>query len=110
MSQYTVKKHVIIDPRANKELKKFSRVVQLKFKTLFEILETEGKLEEPFGRKLVGGENLFEARVKYMGQWRAIYGYREVEEIVILSAFVKKTQNMPLTELEKARKRLADYL
>jgi len=46
-----VGKAVLIDKRAEKELKKFSRPVQLKFQALFEILEEDGKLEEPFGKK-----------------------------------------------------------
>lgn len=99
----------MIDKRAEKEIKNFSRPVQLKFKTLFAILEKTGKLEEPFGKKLSGRESLFEIRVKQDGQWRAIYAYMEKSLIIILSAFGKKTQKTPIAELEKAKRRLADY-
>ena len=88
-------KAVLIDKRAEKELKKFSQPVQLKFQALFEILEEDGKLEEPFGKKLSGRRNLFEIRVR--------------QDLIILCALVKKTQKTPIMELEKAIKRLADY-
>ena len=102
-------KRILIDKRAEKELKKFSRPVQLKFQALFEILENDGKLEEPFGKKLSGKVSLFEMRIRFQGQWRALYAYIEKNSILILSAFVKKTQKTPITELEKAKSRLNDY-
>lgn len=104
-----VEKAVLIDKRAEKEIRKFTRTVQLKFQALFEILEQDGKLEEPFGKKLSGRDNLFEVRVKQDGQWRAIYAYIDKNSIIILCAFVKKTQKTPVTELEKAKRRLVDY-
>lgn len=104
-----VRKTVLIDKRADKEIKKFPRTVQLKFQALFEILEKEGKLEEPFAKKLSGSTHLFEIRVKYQGQWRALYVYLSDNLIVILSAFSKKTQKTPLTELEKAKERRKNY-
>ena len=109
MTQLALAKTVFIDKRAEKELKSFSRQVQLKFKTLFVILEKKGKLEEPFGKKLAGRDNLFEIRVKHDGQWRAIYAYIEKDLIIILLAFAKKTQKTPQAVLEKAKRRLSDY-
>lgn len=102
-------KTVLIDKRAEKELKKFPRPTQLKFQALFEILEQVGKLEEPFAKKLSGSEDLFEIRVKQDGQWRAIYAYIADNSIIILSAFAKKTQKTPVVELEKVKRILADY-
>lgn len=99
----------MIDKRAEKEIKKFSRIVQLKFQALFEILEQDGKLEEPFGKKLSGRDDLFEIRVKQDGQWRAIYAYIFENSIIILSAFGKKTKKTAIVELEKAKQRLTDY-
>ena len=104
-----VKKTIRIHRRAEKELKRCVREVQIKFRTLFVILEKEGKLEEPFGKKLAGRENLFEIRVKYQGQWRALYAYMDKELVIILSVFGKKTQKTPVVELEKAERRLQDY-
>ncbi len=104
-----MKKEVLVDSRAARELKKFPRPIQLKFKALFELLGEAGKLEEPFAKKLKGSTDLFEIRVKYEGQWRAIYAYLHQDVAIILSAFAKKTQKTPLTELEKAHKRRRDY-
>ncbi len=102
-------KIILIDKRAKKELKRCVHEVRLKFQTLFERLEKEGRLEEPFGKKLAGRENLFEIRVKYQGQWRALYAYINKELVIILSVFGKKTQKTPIVELEKAERRLQDY-
>jgi len=103
-----VKKSVFVDKRAVRELSAFPRSVQIKFQALFEILEEKGKLEEPFGKKL-SGTHLFEIRVRYQGQWRAIYAYIGMDKIVILCAFSKKTQKTPESELEKAIKRSIQY-
>ena len=105
-----MKKQVFIHLSAEKELSKFSRSVGLKFKALIEILETEGRLEEPFAKKIIGKNNFFEARVRHQGQWRAIYAYALSDIIIILSAFAKKTQKTPIKELSKAQSRLTAYL
>lgn len=104
-----MKKSIFIDKNAQKELQKFPRPVQIKFQAAFELLEELGKLEEPLGKKLSGHRNLFEIRIRYQGQWRSIYSYLEQETIIILSAFVKKTQKTESKELEKAIKRLQLY-
>jgi phage-related protein len=109
MTQLDHKKTVDLDPRAHKELNSFPHIVQQKFYTLFKILEVDGKLEEPSGKKLASSDGLFEIRVKYRGQWRAIYAYIEGNEIIILAAFAKKTQKTPKDELEKAKNRLLKY-
>ena len=101
---------VSIDPRALKELKKFSNDAYLKFVALFKLLEEEGFLYEPLAKKLKGHKNLFELRVKSRGQFRSIYSYIGKEEIIILTAFNKKTQKTPIREINKAIKRLQDYL
>ena len=108
MSQLLMKKSVIIDKRADKEIRKFGRKVLNKFRALFDILKDEGVLAEPFAKKL-SETGLFEVRVKYRGQYRALYAYFEKEYIVILTAFIKKTQKTPLHEISKAKKRLSEY-
>lgn len=87
----------------------FPREVQLKFKATLILLGNEGRLEEPDGKKLNGSMGLFEIRIKYRGEWRAIYAYLQDDNIVILSAFAKKTQKTPTAELDKAKKRLLEY-
>ncbi len=100
-------KSVVIDPSATKELDSFPIEVRARFNDLFEILSKEGKLEMPFAKKIAG--NLFEIRVKVNGQWRATYAYYLKNQIIILSAFQKKTQKTPKKELATALKRLKHY-
>lgn len=103
-----MKKIVLLHRRAEKELLKFPRMVGLKFKALFEILEDKGRLEQPYAKKLTGKDELFELRVSYQGQWRVVYAYVVKDAIVILSAFAKKTQKTPQQEITKAKKRLLE--
>jgi phage-related protein len=103
-----VKKTVLLHKRATKELSTFPRLVELKFKALFELLEEKGRLDEPYAKKLAGRSELFELRVSYQGQWRAIYAYIFNNSIVILSAFSKKTQKTRQKEIQKALKRLLE--
>jgi phage-related protein len=109
MAQYKRKKTIIIDKRADKEIKKFSRTVQLKLVAAFELLEEKGSLKEPLAKKLAGASNLFEIRIRYQGQWRSVFAYLEKDQIIILSAFQKKTQKTPTSEIKKAQQRLKDY-
>ena len=74
---------------------------------LFEILSQNGKLEMPFAKKI--DKNIYEIRINNKGQWRAIYAYVFKNQIIILSAFRKKTQKTPKKELTKALKRLKKY-
>ena len=104
-----MKKTVIVDRRGAKEIKKFPSIVQNKFRAVFAILESSGRIEEPVGKKLEGNNNLFEIRIKFRGQWRALYAYIAGDAIIILSAFIKKTQRTPPAEIEKAKKRLNEY-
>lgn len=103
-------KVVSVDPRALKELKKFSDNVYLKFIALFELLEEEGFLYKPLAKKLKSHKNLFELRVKSKGQFRSLYAYIGKGEIIILSVFNKKGQKTLVREINKAIKRLRNYL
>jgi len=61
----------------------------------------------PYSRSL--GDGLFEVRPHGTeGIGRAFYCYHDGKRIVILHAFVKKTQEMPERELRLARKRLKE--
>ncbi len=101
------KKIVFIDSLAKKALDSFPIEILARFNDLFEILSREGRLEMPFAKKIT--DSLFEIRVKGRGQWRAIYGYIFENRIIILSAFQKKTQQIPKKELLIAIKRLRQY-
>jgi phage-related protein len=100
-------KHIKIDTRAAKEISDFSENVQIKITASLEILARDGFLKEPYTKRI--NNNLFEIRVKYKGQWRALYAYLKKEFIIILSAFHKKTQKTPTREIKKAEKRLQEY-
>lgn len=102
-----MKKLIVLDHLAVKELNKFSRTVRARFNDLFEILAEEGKLEMPFAKKM--GDKIYEIRIKHNGQWRAIYSYILKNQVIILSAFQKKTKKTPKKELVKALKRLKKY-
>ena len=91
-------------------MKKFPTEVYTRFTALIETLGEEGKLEAPFAKKLQGQEGLFEIRVKYKGQWRAIYAYLIGNVVIILSFFQKKTQKTLLKEIAKAKRRLQFYI
>jgi len=111
MEQYLcVEKIIKIDKQAHRELNKFPNEVYIRFISLFSILEESGRLELPNAKKLQGQIGLFEIRVKYKGQWRAIYAYLSNNLIIILSAFQKKAQKTPLDQIVKAKKRLKQYL
>jgi phage-related protein len=102
-----VKKIIRFDKRAEKELNKFPSVARAKSKALIKILARDGSLVEPYGKKI--NADLFEIRVKYKGQWRLLYAYLVDDYIIILSAFHKKTQKTPLTQIQKTKARLKGY-
>lgn len=103
-----MKKIIHFDRRAKKELESFPPKVQSQFIALTVKLGLLGTLEEPESKKL--DATLFEIRVRYKGQWRALYAYMKDELVIVLCAFHKKTQKTPLREIHKAKKRLKEYI
>lgn len=103
-----MKKRVLIDKRAKKEIKKFPKNVQKEIQLRIELLEERGKLSEPYAKKIKG--KLFEIRIRYRGQWRVLYYYYIDDLILTLSAFKKTQQKTPLQEIKKAKSRLKEYL
>jgi phage-related protein len=73
-----------------------------------ERLATEGnQLRLPRSRAL--GEGLFEMRVTHPeGPFRIIYGFRPGRMIVLLHAFVKRTEQIPASDLALAKVRNAE--
>ena len=102
-----MKKVIRFDKKAEKEFKMFGSIAQAKIKAIIDILARDGKLIEPFGKKI--DKDLFEIRVESGGQYRLLYAYLIGEYIIILSAFQKKTQQTPLKEIKKAKARLNSY-
>ena len=75
---------------------------------LLELLVEHGpSLRLPHSRAF--GEGLFELRPKgRSGIGRAFYCYLHGKQVVVLHAFIKKTQQTPDNELKLARKRLKE--
>jgi len=78
----------------------YARLIEL-------LMEFGPNLRMPHSRSLSGG--LFELRPYGSGGiGRALYCYLDGKHIVILHAFVKKTQETPKKDLRLARKRLKE--
>ena len=102
-----MKKQIVIDKSAEKELGNLNEEVQFKFQGHFEALREGGKLDFPDARKI--SKNLFEIRVKLKGQYRGFYAYVQEDYIIILHIFHKKTQKTPFGNIETAERRLIKY-
>ncbi|HEX9722441.1 MAG TPA: type II toxin-antitoxin system RelE/ParE family toxin [Candidatus Paceibacterota bacterium] len=102
-----MRKEILYDKSAKKELHKLKREIQREFESYIEILENEGRLEFPEARKVA--KNLFEIRVVHEGAYRAFYAYTMKDSIVLLHFFQKKTQKTPLKNLKLAQQRLKQY-
>lgn len=99
---------VYIDKRFDREVKFLPKRFLLKLCAYLEILKHDGRLEEPFGKKI--SKNLFEIRLRGAEHWRVLYAYTNKDNIIILTVFKKKTQKTPKIEIEKANSRLKEYL
>lgn len=102
-----MKKNIFLDKNAEKELREFDEEIQLEFEAHFKILELEGKLNFPHARKVA--KNIFEIRIKVKGEYRGFYAYSGKLDIIVLHFFRKKTQKIPIKDLELAQRRLKQY-
>lgn len=102
-----MKRNILLDKNAEKELREFDDEVQLEFEAYFKILELEGKLDFPSARKVT--KNIFEIRIKLKGEYRGFYAYIGKLDIIILHFFRKKTPKTPMKDLELAQRRLRQY-
>jgi phage-related protein len=96
----------ILDHRVVKELDALAPDVRQRFLRIAELIEQHGMaaMHEPYVKHLEG--KLWEMRMKGKdGIARAIYVTAKGERVVVVHAFVKKTQKTPQTALETARKR-----
>ncbi|MFN9661364.1 MAG: type II toxin-antitoxin system RelE/ParE family toxin [Cyanobacteriota bacterium] len=84
--------------------------VRAAFAHLFELLESHGTaVGEPHVKPL--GKKLYELRVNGRdGTYRTLYFAARGRRFVMVHGFQKKTQKTPKAELEKAQKRMADFL
>lgn len=79
---------------------------QLDVLALFRKMETDPFNLGTLSKKIKGVKNLFELRVKSKNIIiRLFYCYKKNKIIVVLHGFIKKTQKIPIKELELAIKR-----
>ena len=84
--------------------------VRAAFSHLFDLLESNGTdMGEPHVKPL--GKKLYELRVNGRdGTYRTLYFAARNRRFVMVHGFQKKTQKTPKQELEKALKRMTDFL
>lgn len=84
--------------------------VRAAFAHLFDLLESNGTaMGEPHVKPL--GKKLYELRVNGRdGTYRTLYFAARGRRFVMVHGFQKKTQKTPKQELEKALKRMTDFL
>ncbi|MFW2572352.1 type II toxin-antitoxin system RelE/ParE family toxin [Legionella sp. 29fVS95] len=82
--------------------------IQARMIKLLELIEKHGaNLGHPHTEAM--GDGLFEIRAKAQeGIARSLYCYMKGRHIIVLHAFIKKSQKTPKTDLDLARKRKAE--
>lgn len=103
MSDWTVRIHALAEP----ELQDLPADMRARFLHIAELLEDFGpmKVGMPHVRPLEG--KLWEMRMQGRdGIARAVYAAVQGRTLLVLHAFVKKTQATPRAAIETARKRL----
>lgn len=102
----------ILNDKVQKELEDLPLDLRAKFIYIAEMLEEFGpqNVKEPFVKPLnIQRLNLWEMRMKgKTGIARAIYITVRHKRIVVLHAFIKKTEKTPIRALAKAIKRLSE--
>lgn len=96
----------ILDKRVEKELSALPVDIRARFQRIVELLEEYGieAAREPHVKSLGGG--LFEMRMSGRdGIGRAIYVHARGDRLVVVLAFMKKTQKTPKAILDLARTR-----
>ena len=77
---------------------------QAKLTRMINLLKDNGvDLKMPYAKQL--GDKMWELRILGQQQVRVIYAFKGIE-IVILNWFLKKTNRVPVREIETAKKRL----
>ncbi len=97
-------------PRVKDEIESWPDGILADYARMVELLMEFGpNLRMPYSRAMGGG--LFEIRPHGSeGAGRALYCFMVGRRIVILHAFIKKTQETPERELRIARKRMKEVL
>jgi phage-related protein len=99
----------VLSPAVERELLALPKDMQARFLRISELLQNFGpqQVRMPYVRPL--GDKLWEMRLSgRSGIGRAIYAAAPGQRLVVLHAFVKKTQETPHHALELARRRMKE--
>lgn len=102
--------NVEVDDRAAREIRTLAPDLKAVFLHAIEIVESHGPdaLPAKFVRMVERG--LWELRLRgRSGIARALYFTLPERRLIVISAFVKKSQKLPATELLKAKSRMKDW-
>ncbi|MES0491582.1 MAG: type II toxin-antitoxin system RelE/ParE family toxin [Leptospirales bacterium] len=105
-------KDVVFDPNARKAIKGFPKDAKMEFGKLLVVLQEGKVLGMPNSRPMPSvAKGASELRIKdRSGNFRIFYYTKVKDELLIFHAFMKKTSNTPIREIEVAKKRLAKML
>jgi|SRR5579862_1257770 len=96
----------VLDARVREELEALSAEMRARFRRIVELIQSHGleQVREPYVKHLEGP--LWEMRMKSKdGHSRAIYVTASGQRVVVVRAFVKKTQKTPRREIDLALQR-----
>ena len=84
--------------------------VQDKIFKIIEAIETLERVPTNYLKHLEGTNGLYEARIQLASNiWRVFCFFDNDKLVVLINGFQKKTQKTPKTEIEKAKKLMAEY-
>lgn len=94
---------VQIDEDAAKDIRKLPDSIKARFARTVSLIEASGPSDLPPSYVKHMGDGLYELRLKdKSGIARVFYVTVKPKRMIVLSAFVKKTQKTPKREIEKA--------
>ena len=98
------KKKLFIEfPHVTQFMSTQSEKINAEYREIVQLLERDGRLSMPNGEK-IRGEDLFAIRVINAGNVRVFYVYGKEDNVYGIHGYVKKSQKIPISELEQARK------
>lgn len=101
--------NIIVHPKAVTEINKLASDMRAKLSRLLEIVKQVGPFELRGSHVKSLGNKLMEIRLTGRdGISRVIYAVNTGKTVVLLHAFIKKTQKTPVAALECALKRLKE--
>ena len=85
--------------------------VQEKIDYVLFVITVAERIPQKFFQHIEGGGGLYEIRVEFQGNIYRIFSCFDSGKIVVLlNGFQKKSQKTPITELERARKIMDEYI